>query len=50
MSAPANVHVPAAGSAEPSVPDQLTPLSRPHQQGALSDEELAAAKSRLLGS
>ena len=39
----------AAASAEPSMSDQLTQISRLHQEGALSDEEFAAAKSRLLG-
>jgi hypothetical protein len=41
---------PESISAEPSVSDQLTQLSRLHQEGSLSDEEFAAAKSRLLGS
>jgi putative oligomerization/nucleic acid binding protein len=41
---------PVATSAEPSVSDQLTQLTRLHQEGALSDEEFAAARSRLLGS
>jgi putative oligomerization/nucleic acid binding protein len=41
---------PVATSSEPSVSDQLTQLSRLHQEGALSDDEFAAAKSRLLGS
>jgi len=41
---------PAARSPEPSVSDQLTQLTRLHQEGSLSDEEFAAAKSRLLGS
>jgi uncharacterized protein HemX len=40
---------PVAASAEPSMSDQLTQLSRLHREGALSDEEFAAAKSRLLG-
>jgi hypothetical protein len=41
---------PVATSSEPSVSDQLTQLSRLHQEGSLSDDEFAAAKSRLLGS
>jgi hypothetical protein len=41
---------PVAASSEPSVSDQLTQLSRLHQEGSLSDDEFAAAKSRLLGS
>jgi hypothetical protein len=40
---------PAARSAEPSIPDQLTQLSRLHEQGALNDAEFASAKARLLG-
>ena len=41
---------PFATSSEPSVSDQLTQLSRLHQEGSLSDDEFASAKSRLLGS
>lgn len=41
---------PVATSSEPSVSDQLTQLTRLHQEGSLSDDEFAAAKSRLLGS
>ena len=41
---------PVAASSEPSVSDQLTQLSRLHQEGSLSDDEFASAKSRLLGS
>jgi len=40
---------PVAASAEPSMSDQLTQLSRLHREGALSDEEFTTAKSRLLG-
>jgi hypothetical protein len=40
---------PAVSSAEPSIPDQLTQLSKLHEQGALSDAEFASAKARLLG-
>jgi hypothetical protein len=39
--------VPAQGS--PSVIDQLNQLSAMHDKGALTDDEFAAAKSRLLG-
>jgi Short C-terminal domain len=38
---------PAAG---PSMLDQLSQLNDLHKQGALSDEEFAAAKAKLLGS
>ncbi len=37
---------PAAG---PSMIDQLNQLTTLHQQGALTDEEFAAAKAKLLG-
>jgi Short C-terminal domain len=40
---------PAAASG-PSVYDQLQQLSTLHQQGALTDEEFAAAKAKVLGS
>ena len=33
----------------PSMLDQLNQLTELHQQGALSDEEFAAAKAKLLG-
>jgi hypothetical protein len=33
----------------PSAVDQLSQLSTLHQQGALSDEEFAAAKAQILG-
>jgi hypothetical protein len=39
----------AAQSSAPSIPDQLSQLNALHDQGALSDSEFAAAKSRLLG-
>ena len=39
-----------APSGQPSMSDQLAQLSTLHQQGALTDDEFAAAKSRLLGS
>jgi hypothetical protein len=38
---------PGAGSA---VMDQLSQLNTLHQQGALTDEEFAAAKAQILGS
>jgi hypothetical protein len=39
-----------AAAAGPSVYDQLQQLSTLHQQGALTDEEFAAAKAKVLGS
>jgi hypothetical protein len=39
-----------AGQAGPSVYDQLQQLATLHQQGALSDDEFAAAKAKILGS
>ena len=39
-----------AAPAEPSMLDQLNQLTELHQQSALSDEEFAAAKAKLLGS
>ena len=41
---------PQAAPAGPSMLDQLNQLTDLHQQGALSDEEFAAAKAKLLGS
>jgi hypothetical protein len=46
---------PGGGTAAPQsgpapIPDQLAQLSSLHQQGSLTDDEFAAAKSRLLGS
>jgi hypothetical protein len=35
--------------AGPSLLDQLNQLAELHQQGALTDEEFAAAKAKLLG-
>lgn len=40
---------PAAPAAGPSMLDQLNQLTDLHKQGALSDEEFAAAKAKLLG-
>ena len=40
---------PAAPAPGPSMIDQLNQLNDLHQQGALSDEEFAAAKAKLLG-
>ena len=44
--------VPAADvpAAAPSMPDQLSQLAALHEQGALTDDEFATAKARLLGS
>jgi hypothetical protein len=39
---------PTAGAPGPSAADQLSQLSALHQQGALSDEEFAAAKAQIL--
>jgi len=39
-----------AASSEPSMMDQLGQLNTLHQQGALTDEEFASAKAKLLGS
>jgi hypothetical protein len=41
---------PSSGGATPSMLDQLNQLNQLHEQGALSDAEFAAAKSKLLGS
>jgi hypothetical protein len=38
-----------AGEAGPSMLDQLNQLTALHQQGALTDEEFATAKAKLLG-
>ena len=45
--APPQQAAPAAG---PSMADQLQQIAALHQQGALSDDEFAAAKAKLLGS
>jgi Short C-terminal domain len=48
---PARPAVPAQGnaaSAEAAMMDQLSQLSMLHQQGALTDEEFAAAKAKVL--
>jgi len=39
-----------ASAAAPSMPDQLSQLAALHEQGALTDDEFATAKARLLGS
>jgi len=39
----------AAPAAGPSITDQLQQIAALHQQGALTDEEFAAAKAKLLG-
>lgn len=41
---------PSAAAPTPSMLDQLNQLNQLHQQGALTDEEFAAAKAKLLGS
>jgi hypothetical protein len=41
--------VPRQPSGPPSMSDQLKQLSDLHASGALSDDEFAAAKSRILG-
>jgi Short C-terminal domain len=38
------------GTAPASAADQLSRLAELHQQGALTDEEFATAKARILGS
>jgi hypothetical protein len=38
-----------AAAAPPSLLDQLNQLATLHQQGALTDDEFAAAKAKLLG-
>ena len=47
--APAESQAPPAAPAGSPVADQLNQLASLHQQGALTDEEFAAAKGRLLG-
>ena len=44
---PSKTPLPAAA---PSMPDQLSQLAALHEQGALTDDEFATAKARLLGS
>jgi hypothetical protein len=39
----------AAPAAGPSMLDQLNQLTTLHEQGALTDDEFAAAKAKLLG-
>jgi membrane protease subunit (stomatin/prohibitin family) len=41
---------PQQAPAAPSMYDQLQQLSTLHEQGALTDEEFAAAKAKVLGS
>ena len=47
--APAAPDPEASAGATPSMTDQLSQLATLHQQGALTDDEFAAAKARLLG-
>jgi len=37
------------GPASPSLSDQLSEITRLHDQGILADEEFSAAKAKLLG-
>ena len=50
--APASPDPPAqdAPTEAPSMPDQLNQLAALHEQSALTDDEFATAKARLLGS
>jgi hypothetical protein len=48
--APAAPDPGASAGATPSMTDQLSQLATLHQQGALTDDEFAAAKAKLLGS
>jgi hypothetical protein len=48
QAAPAGQAPPQAASAESAMLDQLGKLTTLHQQGALTDEEFAAAKAKLL--
>ena len=45
----AQAQQPGPGQAGPSVMDQLGQLTTLHQQGALTDDEFAAAKAKILG-
>ena len=47
--APAAPDPKASAGATPSMTDQLSQLATLHQQGALTDDEFAAAKAKLLG-
>lgn len=47
--APAAPAPQAPAAAAPSMTDQLNQLATLHQQGALTDDEFAAAKAKLLG-
>ncbi len=46
---PPQYQQPPPAPAQPSMLDQLNQLNELHQQGALSDDEFAAAKAKLLG-
>jgi len=46
---PAPAPAPAPAAAQPSMLDQLNQLSDLHERGALTDDEFAAAKAKLLG-
>jgi len=47
--APAAPDQSASAGATPSMADQLSQLATLHEQGALTDDEFAAAKARILG-
>ena len=47
--APAAPAPQAPAAAAPSMTDQLNQLATLHQQGALTDDEFASAKAKLLG-
>ena len=47
--APAAPDPEASAGATPSMTDQLSQLASLHAQGALTDDEFAAAKAKLLG-
>jgi hypothetical protein len=47
--APRTPPAPPQASGHVSVPDQLSQLATLHSQGALTDQEFAVAKARLLG-
>jgi hypothetical protein len=46
--APPPPYAPAPAAEEPGLGDQLAELAKLHETGALSDEEYAAAKAKLL--
>ncbi len=46
---PAAPDQPTSAGATPSMTDQLSQLATLHEQGALTDDEFATAKAKLLG-